>query len=311
MNHILKDRPELIHVPVMAAQVVDALAPRDGCRYLDGTTGLGGHDQAILETAPGCLLCGLDRDGQALELARQRLAPFEGRFYLFQSRFGDFPEALENLGWERVDGALLDLGLSSLQLDVAARGFSFRSEGPLDMRMNQQSGEKKAWELVNRAPHAQLRDIFATLGEEPQAARIARHIIEARQKGNIDTTSRLAEIVWGAYPPAWRRSARRHPATRVFQALRMAVNDELGQLRQFLAQIWDWLAPGARLAIISFHSLEDRMVKLAMRQWAKREDAQGAGRLLHKKPIMPDDAEIARNPRSGSAKLRVIEKLES
>lgn len=303
-----QEAPDLPHKPVMLAEALDALSPRPGGFYLDGTLGLGGHASAILARAD-CQLCGLDQDMAALDLARERLAVFGTRARLFHLRFADFSLALEELGWQSLDGVLLDLGVSSLQLDTPERGFSFRAAGPLDMRMDQSCPQKKAWQLVNRAGHAELRDCLAALGEEPQAGRIARQIIEARQQAPINDTLRLAEIVRLAYPPAWRRSARRHPATRTFQALRMATNDELGQLEAFLRRIWQRLAPHGRLVIISFHSLEDRLVKHAMRGWAKSCEPEGRARLLFKKPLTPAPAETEANPRAASAKLRAAEKI--
>lgn len=295
-----------IHVPVMLEEVLAGLSPRTDGRYLDGTLGIGGHAQAVLEAAPGSRLCGLDQDEEALELARRRLEHFGGRVHSFHLPFSEFETALSDLHWESIEGALLDLGVSSLQLDLPRRGFSFRESGPLDMRMDVNGGKKSAWHLVNRAPYAELRDCFATLGEDPQAGRIARHIVDARQKASIDDTATLAEIIWRAYPPAWRRSARRHPATRAFQALRMVVNDELGELERFLARIPDWLSSGGRLVIISFHSLEDRLVKRAMKRWvSEREDM----RIITRKPLVPDEQEVARNPRASSAKLRIAEKI--
>ena len=219
-----------------------------------------------------------------------------------------------------MDGALLDIGVSSLQLDENERGFSFYGDGPLDMRMDQHSGELSAWHWVNRESFARLKECIATLGEEPQAGRIARVIVEARQKAPIDSTAELAALVEKAYPPAWRAKARRHPATRTFQALRMAVNDELGELRRFLDQILAWLPVGGRLAVITFHSLEDRMVKQAMRHWAEGCRCprhvpvcvcrhQPEVRILHKKPLQAGSEELAVNPRAGSAKLRAVEKI--
>lgn len=292
-----------IHKSVLLSEILRYL-PREG-RCLDGTLGLGGHAKAVLERDKSCELCGLDQDGEALALAEKRLASFGPRVHCFQMLYGDFPEALHELGWDKINMAVLDLGVSSLQLDRAERGFSFRHDGPLDMRMNPASGQKSAWHLVNRGSFAELKDCFAVLGEDPQAGRIARHIVESRQKDSIDTTGQLAELVRMAYPPAWRHSARRHPATRCFQALRMAVNDELGQLKQFLAKIMDYITPGGRLAIISFHSLEDRLVKHAMKGWA----TQGLGQILLKKPLVPTEEEIAANPRASSAKLRVLERV--
>lgn len=311
---------ESLHKPVLPEAVLNALAPLPGGRYLDGTLGMGGHAAAILGRAPDCELCGLDQDEVALKLARQRLSAFAARVNFFHLRFGEFYRALDELGWDEIDGALLDLGISSLQLDDAARGFSYRADGRLDMRMDQNSGRKSAWHLVNYGSFEELRDCIATLGEEPQAGRIARQIIQARQKEQIDGTQRLAEIVCSAYPASWRWKSRRHPAVRTFQALRMAVNDELGQLQEFLRRIMDRLKHGGRLVIITFHSLEDRMVKHAMRDWAKdcicppcmgicTCGHKAEARILYKKPVIADEAELKANPRAASAKLRAAEKL--
>lgn len=308
------------HVPVLLEETLAALAPVADGRYLDGTVGLGGHAQAILEAAPQSRLCGLDRDTEALALARERLSPFGDRVSLFHRRYSEFAGALEELGWDFVNGALIDIGVSSLQLDEAERGFSFLGDGPLDMRMDAASGERSAWHWVNRESFARLKECFSTLGEEPQAGRIARAIVDARQKAPIDTTAQLAALVEQAYPPAWRAKARRHPATRTFQALRMAVNDELGELERFLDCILAWLPLGGRLVVITFHSLEDRMVKHAMRHWAEgcrcprhvpvcRCGHVPEVRLLAKKPLMAQAAEVAANPRASSAKLRAVEKI--
>lgn len=295
-----------VHIPVMAAEVIAGLDPRAGGLYLDGTLGLGGHAGAILAQAPNSQLCGLDRDSEALCIAKTNLSSFGDRCHFFHLPFSKFAEALAELDWRQIDGALLDLGLSSLQLDSPERGFSFKENGPLDMRMDQTSCLEGAKKLINRGTRAELRDCLATLGEEPQAGKIAARIIEERQKQPIEDTARLADIIWRAYPPAWRRSARRHPATRAFQAFRMAVNDELGELERFLSQIPDWLAPKGRLVIISFHSLEDRMVKRAMRAWAtSRDDIK----ILAKKPLVPTQEEINANPRASSAKVRIAEKI--
>ena len=313
------------HISVLPRETLDVFAPLwDGgegeVRLLDGTLGLGGHTQALLDASPRVHICGLDRDEEALALARQRLAPYGERFrgvHLCYSRFAD---ALDELGWDRLDGALLDIGVSSLQLDEAGRGFSFYGDGPLDMRMDLQSGRPSAWHWVNRESFDRLRECIATLGEEPQAGRIARAIVEARQKDSIDTTAQLAALVERAYPAAWRAKARRHPATRTFQALRMAVNDELGELRAFLDAILGRLRVGGRLAVICFHSLEDRMVKQAMRHWAEGCRCprhvmrcvcghEPEVRILFKKPVQAADDELARNPRASSAKLRAAEKI--
>ena len=313
------------HVPVLLAEVVAAFSPlfaagEGPVRLLDGTLGLGGHSEALLDASPRCELLGLDRDSEALALATARLSRFGGRFHARHLRFSDFGQALDELGWERIDGALLDIGVSSLQLDEASRGFSVHADGPLDMRMDAATPDRPAAEIVNHADFRTLRTLVARFGEDPQAARIARAICEARQKKPIKTTGELARIVSDAYPAAWRARARHHPATRTFQALRMEVNDELGQLGAFLAAVMPRLRIGGRLAVISFHSLEDRMVKDHMRTWAAGCLCSRLSpvctchhvpevRLLSKKPLVATRAELARNPRASSAKLRCAEKI--
>lgn len=309
-----------LHIPVLEREVLEALAPKQGGRYLDGTLGMGGHAFALLSAAPGAQLCGLDRDAEALALAQARLAPFGDAVHYFHRRYSQFEEALDELGWDLLDGALIDIGVSSMQLDTDGRGFSFHGDGPLDMRMDQQSSMPSAWHMVNRERFETLKDCIARLGEDPQAGRIARAIVDARQKTPIDTTTQLADIVYHAYPPAWRAKARNHPATRTFQALRMAVNDELGELERFLSAILGRLRVGGRLAVIAFHSLEDRMVKHAMRAWAegcrcpRHVPRCVCGhapevRILHKKPATASPEELAANPRASSAKLRAVEKI--
>jgi 16S rRNA (cytosine1402-N4)-methyltransferase len=309
-----------LHVPVLLQETLHFLAPRAGGRYLDGTLGLGGHAAAILESAPDVQLCGLDRDRDALEIARGKLAPFAQRAHCFHARYSEFFKVLDELSWDSIDGALLDIGVSSLQLDRAQRGFSFLEDGPLDMRMDRECGQPSAWHWVNRESFFRLRECIRSLGEEPQAGRIARRIVEERQKHSIDTTGQLAALVEQAYPASWRARARRHPATRTFQALRMAVNDELGELREFLQRILAWLPIGGRLVIISFHSLEDRIVKQAMRHWAEGCRCprhvpvcichhEPEVRILCKKPVQAGAAELMRNRRASSAKLRAVEKI--
>nr|WP_040368938.1 16S rRNA (cytosine(1402)-N(4))-methyltransferase RsmH [Desulfovibrio piger] len=315
-----------LHIPVLMKETLAALQPvldagRDRpVRILDGTLGMAGHSCAMLQAAPMAELCALDRDEEALELARRRLEPFGDRVHTYHCRYSQFEEALDDLGWEKVDAVLLDIGVSSLQLDEAERGFSFYGDGPLDMRMDQHSGAPSAWHWVNRENFDRLKECIATLGEEPQAGRIARAIVDARQKSPIDTTAQLAALVEKAYPPAWRAKARRHPATRTFQALRMAVNDELGELRRFLDAILGRLSLGGRLSVISFHSLEDRMVKQTMRYWAEGCRCPRhvpvcvchhvpEVEILYKKPVQADDDELAVNPRASSAKLRAVEKI--
>ena len=315
-----------LHIPVLMKETLAALQPvldagRDRpVRILDGTLGMAGHSCAMLQAAPMAELCALDRDEEALELARRRLEPFGDRVHTYHCRYSQFEETLDDLGWDKVDAVLLDIGVSSLQLDEAERGFSFYGDGPLDMRMDQHSGAPSAWHWVNRENFDRLKECIATLGEEPQAGRIARAIVDARQKSPIDTTAQLAALVEKAYPPAWRAKARRHPATRTFQALRMAVNDELGELRRFLDAILGRLSLGGRLAVISFHSLEDRMVKQTMRYWAEGCRCPRhvpvcvchhvpEVEILYKKPVQADDDELAVNPRASSAKLRAVEKI--
>ncbi len=308
------------HEPVLLAETLKLLAPRLGGKYLDATLGLGGHARAILASSPDSELCGLDQDAQALALAEEKLAPFGSRAHLFQSRYSRFAEALKFLGWEKIDGTLLDLGVSSLQLDDPQRGFSFNADAPLDMRMDQNSGQRSAWHWVNMESFATLKDCLASYGEEPQAGRIARAIVEARQRSPIETTLELAAIVSRAYPPAWRKTARRHPATRTFQALRMAVNNELEELKIFLSRILSWLKIGGKLVIITFHSLEDRIVKQKFRQWAEACRCprhftrcecghRPEVRIICKKPVQASALELERNPRASSAKLRAVEKI--
>ncbi len=310
-----------VHVPVLLGEVIEYLAIRPGMKILDATTGLGGHARGMLEAAGGdAWLLGLDRDREALSEAGRRLQAYGERVRLVRTPFGRFPAALAEVGWEKVDAALVDAGVSSLQLDDPERGFGFLHDGPLDMRMGAEDGGEKAEALVNLASFARLRDIIRTYGEDPQAGRIARAIVSAREDAAITTTSRLAEVVAAAYPAKWRATARQHPATRTFQALRMAVNDELGELEAFLQAIPDYLATGGRVAVISFHSLEDRLVKRAFRLEATdclcpREQVvcvcghHARLRILTKKPVMAGEEEVAANSRARSAKLRVAERL--
>lgn len=295
------------HVPVLAAEVVELLgAPLrayPGSWALDGTLGAGGHAALLLEACPEARLLGCDRDPEALTLARARLAPFGPRATLVRAAYADGPAVAREQGLGPFAAALLDLGVSSMQLDRAERGFAFSRPGPLDMRMDPQA-PVTARDLVHELPEEELADVIYRLGEERLSRRIARAIVAARRLGPIDTTDVLAEIVRRAVPRP-RGHERIHPATRTFQALRMAVNDELGQLGRALPALWDLLAPGGRLAVISFHSLEDRPVK----EFARARKQDGSGRPLTKKPIRPGDEECYRNPRARSAKMRVVEKL--
>ena len=313
--------PAALHTTVLLHEVVRWLNPRPGGRYMDGTLGMGGHSLALMEAAgEGAELVGLDRDREALALATKRLEPFKDRAHLFHLPFSRFEEALDEIGWEYIDGAVLDLGLSSLQLDEADRGFSFIHDGPLDMRMDPDVGPS-AEVLVNTLKHGELARIIRVYGEDPLAGKIASAILREREKEAITRTLRLAEIVRLAYPPKMRHTARNHPATRTFQGLRIAVNRETEELEHYLATIVGRLKPGARLAIISFHSLEDRAVKHAFRDAAKgckcpphQLHCTCGGvpemKVLTKKPEAASDAERDANPRARSAKLRVAERLD-
>lgn len=309
------------HISVLYDEVLDHLAPKAEGRYLDGTLGLGGHTLGIFERSKGrAWVLGLDRDTNALERAAQRLFAYRERAFLEHSVFSDFPTALEALGWGKLDGAILDLGVSSMQLDESERGFSFLADGPLDMRMSQNGPEAPASKFVNTAKLEDLKMIIGKYGEEPMGGRIAKAIIKAREEAPIMTTGRLAEVVAEAYPAGRRAKSRMHPATKTFQALRIVVNRELQELQDFLDVIPEHLNPGARVAIISFHSLEDRIVKRAFRSAAKGCECPHTIpycvcgktptlKILTKKPLTAGDEERETNPRARSAKLRVAERL--
>lgn len=312
--------PASLHATVLLDEVVEWIRPRSGGRYLDGTLGMGGHSLGLFASEPEMELIGLDQDGQALDLAAKRLKDFGDRTHLYHLPFSRFEDALDDAGWHRLDGAVLDLGVSSMQLDFPERGFSFLEDGPLDMRMDPGSGQAPASSIVNKARHGELASIIRRYGDDPMAGKIASAILRARDEEEITTTRRLAEIVEKAYPAKMRRQARNHPATRTFQALRIAVNRELEELEAFLERIPGRLSPGARVAIISFHSLEDRTVKHSFRLEAKgcrcpieqvvcTCGGKAAFKVLTKRPITATEEEVARNPRSRSAKLRVAEKL--
>lgn len=316
--------PDFLHRPVLVDEVVGALLPATGKRIVDATLGGGGHAERLLEA--GASVVGVDRDEAAVAAAAARLARFGDRARVVRGAFGELPAILAALGEGPVDGILADLGVSSPQLDEASRGFSFQGDGPLDMRMDRR-GEVTAADLVNRLPVAELAALIRDLGEERWAGQIARRIERARGEAPIETTGRLAEVAAAAVTAAERsrgvkhtRGHRIHPATRTFQALRMRVNDELGELSRLLAAAPDLLAVGGRLAVISFHSLEDRLVKEAIR----REEAGctcpprlpvcRCGRVprlraVTRRPIVAGAAEVEANPRARSAKLRVAERV--
>ena len=308
------------HAPVLLREVLELLRPAAGSTVIDATLGPGGHSEAFLErVGPVGRVIALDRDPAALSYARTRLASFGDRFIALQGDHRDLVPQLHAVGVVIADAVLADLGISSYQLDDAARGFAFSSDGPLDMRMDPSSGEPTAADLVATLDEASLRSLIATWGEERLAARIARAIVRERAKGRIATTRELARIVETAAGPAARRF-RIHPATRTFQALRIAVNREIEGLPAFVTGAVSLLRRGGRLGVISFHSLEDRAVKRAMRDLADRcvcppgLPVCGCGRenivrIITPRAVVPSPDEIASNPRARSAKLRVVERL--
>ncbi len=300
------------HAPVLLAEAVAALAPRDGGVYVDGTFGRGGYSAALLDAAATRVVA-IDRDPAAAAAARELATRFAGRLEFVAGRFGEMDRLVAERGIDAVDGVALDLGVSSPQLDDAARGFSFRADGPLDMRM-EDSGDTAA-DYVNRVPEAELAETIAELGEERHARRVARAIVEARRAGPIARTAELAAIVRRVVP---RAKDGIDPATRTFQALRLRVNDELGELDRGLAAAERILGEGGRLAVVSFHSLEDRAVKRFLRARAggegvsrhapARAERAASFRLVTRKPVAPSAAEARANPRARSARLRVAER---
>jgi 16S rRNA (cytosine1402-N4)-methyltransferase len=302
------------HVPVLFHEVLDTLALIPGGLYVDGTVGAGGHAQGILKAiSPEGKLLGLDRDPAALEIAESRLAEFGNRVVLIHSSYSDLKLHLNNLNWKSVDGILLDLGLSSMQLDNPERGFSFRKSGPLDMRFDT-SQPFSAADLVNESSKDDLADLIFRYGEERYSRKIADAIIANRP---LEDTQELADIIESAIR---NKPSRIHPATRTFQALRIAVNQELKALEAFLPTALDALNPGGRLAVIAFHSLEDRIVKQFFRKESKDCicppeipqcvcEHKKQLKEINRRPIRPEDKEILDNPRSRSAKLRVVEKI--
>ena len=309
---------EFKHISVLLDKSVEFLKVRDNGVYVDGTLGGGGHSYKLLSSNPKCSLIGIDQDKEAIKAATKRLEPFSGRFTTVNSNFCRIKDILDELGTEKIDGAILDLGVSSYQLDNAERGFSYMHDAKLDMRMNTDA-PKTAFDVVNSYTEDELSEIFFAYGEEKWSKRIAEFIVREREKKSIETTFELVEIIKAAIPKSARLEGG-HPAKRVFQAIRIEVNNELGILEGAINDFADVLKPGGRLAIITFHSLEDRIVK-------KTFAALGRGctcpkefpvcvcgnkpkvRIITRKPVLPDEIETENNSRSKSAKLRVIEKI--
>jgi 16S rRNA (cytosine1402-N4)-methyltransferase len=294
-----------MHEPVMSDEVMEYLAVHPGGVYCDATLGAGGHALRILEmSAPDGRLLGIDRDAESLAKARLRLQELGSRAVLMHGNFADAPALLTEAGFPACDGVLLDLGISSDQLEDSERGFSFANPGPLDMRMDRDEGET-VHALIERLPADQLGQLIGELGEQPGAHRVARAIKQAVARDEIRTTNDLAAVVAEAAP----RRGRIHPATRVFMALRIAVNDELAALQRFLSTFAGMLRIGGRVVIIAFHSLEDRLVKHRFRELAHADQASPRLALLTRKPIRPSDDEVSRNPRARSARLRAAERI--
>ncbi len=307
------------HIPVMAQEILQYLSPKSDGFYLDGTMGGAGHSALILQaSSPDGRLLALDRDDDAIRYGKEHLSCFGERVAVLKSNFSDISFVARSYAPEGFDGILLDLGVSSFQLDEAERGFSYMKEGRLDMRMDQ-SQELDAKYLVNHETEERLAEILYTYGEEKWAKRIAKFIVEERKKEPIETTGRLVEIVKAAIPKGAREKDQ-HPAKRTFQAIRIVVNDELGELEKGIESTVSVLKPGGRIAIITFHSLEDRIVKEKFRFLA--QDCicpphtpicickhKAVLKLITRKPVLPSESEVLNNPRSRSAKLRVAEKL--
>ena len=301
------------HQPVLYKEIIHALQPHTGGRYVDGTLGAGGHARGIMEaSAPDGQLLGLDVDPQALAIARRNLAPYEHRIHLAQASYTSLSTQLARLGWGAVDGIVLDLGASSMQFDTPERGFSFLHDAPLDMRFGPHSPQTAA-DLVNKYSERELADLIYQYGEERESRKIARAIVRARP---IQTTRELVAAIESVSP---RRGERVHPATRTFQALRIAVNEELTSVEEVLPQAMTALKPGGRLAVISFHSLEDRIVKDFFREQSKdrvnppyeqiyEEERKATLKEVNRKPVVPSEEETRNNPRARSAKLRIAEK---
>ncbi len=306
------------HIPVLLAQVLESLAPRSGGRYIDATFGAGGYTRAILAAAD-CRILAIERDPEAFEAGRALLATAAGRLILARNDFGRMEQEAAAAGFADVDGVVFDVGVSSMQLDDPARGFSFLHDGPLDMRMRREG--PSAATLVNEAEEEELADILYNLGEERRSRAIARAIVRQREQAPITTTKALADIVERTLGRA--RGSDKHPATRTFQALRIHVNDELGELARGLAAAERLLRPDGRLVVVTFHSLEDRIVKRFLQARSGKEASgsrhlppvdsfrKASFRILNPRPLTPDERELAANPRARSAKLRAAERLEA
>jgi len=311
--------PEAPHRPVLLFEAVELLAPERGGLFVDATLGLGGHSEAILEASPDTRVLGIDRDREAIRLASARLARFGTRFRVAHANFREIPRILDEAGEKEVSGVIADLGVSSLQFDTPERGFSFRHDAPLDMRMDATGDEETAAELLERLPEEEIARVIYEYGEERKSRRIARWIVERRERGEpLKTTGELAALV--ARAVGYKRGDRVHPATRTFQALRIAVNGELEGLDEFVETAVDLLQARGRLAVISFHSLEDRVVKRALRRLSGQCEcgrrlpvcacgARRAVEVLTRRPVVPSEQELEENPRARSAKLRACSKL--
>lgn len=309
---------EFKHVSVLLDKSIEFLNVRDNGVYVDGTLGGGGHSYKLLSSNTECRLIGIDQDKEAIAAASERLREFGGRVTAVNDNFCRIKDILSNLSIGKIDGALLDLGVSSYQLDNASRGFSYMHDAPLDMRMNTESG-KTAFDVINSYSAEQLCRVFYEYGEEKWSKRIAEFIVREREKKPVETTAELVDIIKAAIPKSARIEGG-HPAKRVFQAVRIEVNNELGILEQAIRDFTDVLNPGGRLAVITFHSLEDRIVKKTFASLSQGCTCPKSfpvcvcgnvpkARIITKKPILPDDKETEANSRSKSAKLRVIEKI--
>ena len=310
---------EPTHISVLLNEIVEIVAPQPDDVVVDATLGLGGHSKALLERQPELRLIGLDQDADAIKFANESLEPFGDRVTVIQTNFVNIRDAVTGLGVREVNAVIADLGVSSLQFDSETRGFSFRFDAPLDMRMDAESEAPTAAELLETWSEEEIANAIYRFGEERHSRKIARRIVQRREAGNpVKTTKELAEVVERAVPR--RHSDKIHPATRTFQALRIAVNGELDVLEKFIEDSIELLAPGGRLAVITFHSLEDRIVKHAFTRFSGRCQctprmpvcrcgAKKIVEILTKKPVVPTELETRQNPRSRSAKLRAVRKL--